>query len=77
MKKYLITFGIGTKWRGDCVIITASNEDNVREYVYDKYGQWNVAFIYDYEQMKSLIRTYKYEIIEEVILQAVSYGMSV
>lgn len=68
MKKYLITFGIGTKWRGDCVIITASNEDNVREYVYDKYGQWNVAAVYDYETSKELISKYNYEVIEETIL---------
>jgi hypothetical protein len=68
MKKYLITFGIGTKWRGDCVIITASNEDNVREYVYDKYGQWNVAAVYDYETSKSIIDKYNYEIIEEINL---------
>lgn len=68
MKKYLITFGIGTKWRGDCVIITASNEDNVREHVYDKYGQWNVAAVYDYETSKEIISKYNYEVIEETIL---------
>lgn len=68
MNKYLVTFGICTKYKGKCVIASASDEEEVRNYVFEKYGQLNVAFIYDYEQMKSLIRTYKYEIIEEVIL---------
>lgn len=68
MKKYLITFGIGTKWRGKCVIITASTEDNVREYVYEKYGQYNVAMFYDYETSKEIISKYNYEVIEETIL---------
>ena len=68
MKKYLITFGLGTKWRNKCVVITASDEDKVREYVYDKYGQWNVAAVYDYEIYKTIIDKYNYEIIEEINL---------
>lgn len=68
MKKYLITFGLGTKWRGKCVVITASDDDKVREYVYGKYGQWNVAAVYDYETSKEIISKYNYEVIEETIL---------
>lgn len=68
MKKYLITFGIGTKWSGNCVLITASNEDTVREYVYDKYGQDNVAMVYHYENSKGIIKKYDYKILEDTVL---------
>ena len=65
MKKLLFTFGVGTKHRGKCVIITCVYEMLARTYVYEKYGQDNVAGVYDYDKYSHLIEKYDYEVVEE------------
>ena len=65
MKTFLVTFGVGTKYRGSCVIVRALTELDARSYAFAKYGQQNVAFIRDYEQNKNLIKMYNYKILEE------------
>jgi hypothetical protein len=66
--KYLFTFGVGTKYKGKCVIVNANDEILARQYVYRKYGQQNIAGVYNYEQYKHLIEKCNYKIIKEVIL---------
>ena len=68
MKKYFVTFGLGTNWRRKYVVVYADTGDEVRNYVFSKYGQDNVAWIYDYKTAKSIIKAYGYEKIEEVRL---------
>lgn len=68
MKTFLVTFGVGTKYRGSCVIIKALNEIDARLYAFAKYGQENIAFIRDYEQDKNLIKKYNYKILDNIIV---------
>ena len=64
MKTYLVTFGVGTVFKGKCLILTSDNEEKVREYAYDHYGRLNISSFYDYEEKKDIIKTYNYEILE-------------
>lgn len=68
MAKYLFTFGIGTRYKQKCVIVETDDEILARQYVYRKYGQQNVASVYDYEKYSHLIEKYNYKIMKEITL---------
>lgn len=68
MAKYLFTFGVGSPYRQKCVIVSSDDENLSREYVFRKYGQQNVAFVYDYKTYSGLIEKFNYKIIEEKTL---------
>lgn len=67
-KRFLFTFGVGTRYRKKCVVVTSNDEILARQYVYGKYGQQNVAGVYDYTKYSYLIEFYKYKVMKEIAL---------
>lgn len=65
MNKYLVTFGVGTKYAKQCLVLSALTELDARAYAFVRYGKDNIAFIRDYEQNKNLISKYGYKVIEK------------
>jgi hypothetical protein len=70
MKKLLWTFGIGTNLKGKCVITNCDDFMTAMQYVYDKYGQYNVSMNYPepYFDIERMIEQNHYELIEEITL---------
>lgn len=70
MKKLLWTFGLDTPYKHKCVITFSKDFETAMNYVYDKYGQENVAsnYVDPYQHINKLIEKYNYEIIEEITL---------
>lgn len=70
MQRILWTFGIGTDYKGKVVITKSENFNDAMYYVYNKYGQENIAFNYSdkYNDIDEMIKKYNYDIIEDVKL---------
>ena len=48
--KIVFTFGIATRYKGNVVIIECNNIMQAIKYVFNKYGNLNVAFDYHYNE---------------------------
>lgn len=70
MKKWLWTFGVGTLYKGKCVITTAEDFDTAMGYMYENYGQGNISSSYPdtHFNIGEIISKWGYEVIEEVTL---------
>lgn len=64
--KWIWTFGGGTEWAKNYVVING-NEMAGRRYVFEKYGQENMAFDYPYDiGMIKCVERFNLKLLEEV-----------
>lgn len=63
--KWIWTFGIGTPYKGKYVVIETDNDDG-REYMFDRYGRMNCCMSYPYDKGMELVKKYGYQLIENI-----------